>query len=64
VDVLVDTFRHNPLLVAIQVYERVEPGSLAELESRFAWSALHVYDVDGADHNHGVLLGTRGWTPR
>jgi hypothetical protein len=56
------TFNDNPILYAIQVYERVEPSSLAELTTRFAWSALRVYDFNTPGKNHGLLLGTRGWT--
>jgi predicted kinase len=63
VDVLAQRFPHNPLLLAIQVYERVDPVSLAEVESRLDWSALHIYELNGAGQNHGVLLGTRGWAP-
>jgi hypothetical protein len=44
-------------------YERVVPASLSEVRSRFAWSALHAYDIDPPGRNHGVLLGTLGWTP-
>jgi hypothetical protein len=40
-----------------------EPVSLAALESRCDWSALHRYDLSQAGQNHGVLLGTRGWAP-
>jgi predicted kinase len=63
VDALVERFPDNPLLVAIQVYETVERFSLAEVESRFDWSALHVYELNDGGKNHGVLLGTRGWAP-
>ena len=64
VDLLVDRFPANPLLVAIQVVERVDPNSFAEVERRFDWSALRIYDLNAAGQKHGVLLGTRGWIPR
>jgi hypothetical protein len=51
------------ILFAAQVYEKVEPASLAEAERPLEWSALHVYDFNVEGRNHGVLLGTRGWTP-
>lgn len=51
------------LLCAIQVYETVDPGSLTELTARFDWSSLRVYDLDAPGQNHGIVLGTRGWTP-
>ena len=51
------------LLFAAQVYEKVEPGSLAELEGTLDWSQLNVYGFNVAGRNHGILLGTKGWTP-
>jgi 16S rRNA G966 N2-methylase RsmD len=63
VDVLVHRFGQNRLLCAIQVYETVEAGSLAELTRRFDWSRLRVYDLNARGENHGVLLGTTRWTP-
>jgi len=50
------------LLFATQVYEKIEPASLAELESTFDWSQLNVYGFNEAGRNHGILLGTKGWT--
>jgi predicted RNA methylase len=52
------------LLFAVQVYETVEPASLAELTGQFPWWAMRVYDINAAGHNHGLLLATRGWVPR
>jgi hypothetical protein len=51
------------ILFAIQVYESVDPASLAETERSLEWSTLRVYDFNVEGHNHGILLGTRGWTP-
>ena len=51
------------LLFATQVYEKVEPGSLAELEGFLDWSQLNVYGFNVAGRNHGIVLGTKGWTP-
>ena len=62
-DDLVRRFPTNRLLCAIQVYETVDPISLAELTPRFDWSALQVYRLNAPGENHGVLLGTRGWVP-
>ena len=62
VDLLTQTFT-NPLLFSIQVYERIEPASLAEVRRRFDWSALRIYDFSPKGQNHGLLLGTRGWRP-
>ena len=61
--VVAQRFPDNPLLFAIQVYERVEPSSLAEVASLCEWTVLHQYDLNPTGLNHGVLLGTRGWSP-
>jgi hypothetical protein len=63
VDVLFRRFPRNPMLLAIQVYERVVPASLVELARRFDWCALHLYELNETANNHGVLLGSRGWVP-
>jgi hypothetical protein len=63
VNYLLDRFSHNRLICAIQVYEIVVPASLAELRARFDWSALRIYELNSPGQNHGVLLGTKGWTP-
>ena len=63
VDVLLHRFGQNRLLCAIQVYETVDPVSLAELRPRFDWSALRVYGLNAPGENHGILLGTKGWVP-
>jgi len=54
----------NPMLFAIQVYERIVPASLAELTRRGDWSTLRIYNFNEAGQNHGLLLMTRGWRPR
>jgi hypothetical protein len=63
VDALAVRLVGHPLLSAVQVYEAVEPASLADLERRFDWSALRVYDLNEPGENHGILIGTRGWSP-
>jgi hypothetical protein len=63
VDVMVRRFAERPLLCAIQVYETVDPDSLAELTARFDWSSRRVYDLNAPGENHGIVLGTWGWTP-
>ena len=63
VEFLHHVFPNNCILCAIQVYERVEAGSLADLETRFDWSALHVYDLNAPGENHGILLGAKRWVP-
>ena len=51
------------ILFAIQVYEKLDKGSLAELRGKLEWSDLRIYDFNVAGRNHGILLGTRGWSP-
>ena len=51
------------ILFATQVYEKVDPASLDELDTHLDWSELKVYRINAAGHNHGLLLGTKGWTP-
>ena len=64
---IVDYLRHEfaqcRLLCAIQTYETIEPQSLAELQARFEWSALQIYDLNAPGQNHGIVLGTSGWKP-
>jgi hypothetical protein len=62
VDVLFERFA-NPMLVVIQVYETLNPASLAEVEARFDWSVLRIYDLDVPGQNHGILLGGRRVEP-
>ena len=38
-------------------------AALAEAERSLEWSTLRVYDFNVEGQNHGILLGTRGWTP-
>ena len=54
----------NRMLCAIQVYEVLDPESLAELTAWFDWSALHVYALNVPGQNHGLFLGTKRWVPR
>jgi hypothetical protein len=63
VDLLAQRFP-NPMLFAIQVYERIVPASLTELTLHFDWSTLRIYNFNEAGQNHGLLLLTRGWRPR
>jgi hypothetical protein len=49
--------------VAIQVYEKLNPSSLREVQAPLDWSDLLIYDLNEAGKNHGILLGTRGWKP-
>jgi hypothetical protein len=61
VDDILAMFAGSKILCAIQVYEQLDPGSLAEVRGRFDWSALRSYAFNAPGHNHGILLGSRGW---
>jgi hypothetical protein len=61
-DLIASTFPRHEVLLAVQVYETVEPDSLADLTSRCDWSLLKTYDIDAPGRNHGLLLATLGWT--
>ena len=53
----------NRMLYVIQVHQHLEPVSLAKLKQRFEWSDLRIYDINVEGMKHGVLLGTKRWTP-
>src|SRR5262249_38266052 len=57
------TFDRRRLLIAAQLYERVEPGSRAHPVARCAWSSRETYTIDPPGRNHGLLLGTLRWSP-
>jgi 16S rRNA G966 N2-methylase RsmD len=63
VDLIVTTLRPNKLLVATQIFEATDSGSLGQVAARFDWSAVRMYSINASGQNHGLLLGTRGWTP-
>jgi hypothetical protein len=57
-------FSQHNLLFAVQVYEKMNAPSLSDLQNRLDWTDLHLYDINEKGRNHGILLGTKGWTPR
>jgi hypothetical protein len=57
------TYPRRRVLVAIQVYEKLNPTSLREAQAPLDWSDLLIYDLNDASKNHGILLGTSGWKP-
>src|SRR5260221_315356 len=57
------TYPRQRVFVAIQVYEKLNPASLREIQALLDWSALRIYDLNAAGKNHGILLGTSGWKP-
>jgi hypothetical protein len=51
----------NPLLLAVQVCERLAPESLSQVTSGWEWSELHVFGSSKAARNrNGLLLLSRG----
>jgi hypothetical protein len=52
-------FTNHAILFAIQVYEKISPGSLAKVQGLLDWSELCIYDINVAGRNHGILLGAR-----
>ncbi len=62
VDLMIERFA-NRLLCAIQVYEHVDAASVTELEARFDWSMMRLYDLNAPGENHGLLLASKGWVP-
>lgn len=64
IDLLTQQFPSTALLCAIQVFEHLVGASLEAVESRFEWSRLETYTFNAPGHNHGLLVGTKGWRPR
>jgi hypothetical protein len=57
------TYPTRRVLVAIQVYDKVNPTPLREVQALLDWSDWRIYDLNNAGKNHGILLGTIGWKP-
>jgi hypothetical protein len=53
----------RPTLFAVQVADRVEQDSLAEVTPLLEWSALTMYDINAPGHRAGLVVGTAGWSP-
>jgi len=62
VSLLSNTFQ-NRLLCVVQIYEVLNPESVAELTACFDWSRSNIYRMAASGRNHGVFLGTKHWTP-
>jgi len=58
---LAQTYPAHKMLFAIQVYEKLDEDSLAELKTHLEWSSLRIYDLNVAGRNHGILIGAKGW---
>ena len=64
VDLIAEMFPAHKVLLAVQVHETLVPDSLTAVTSRCAWSALKSYDLNAPGQNHGLLVGSLGWTAR
>lgn len=64
VDRVCAQFPTTRLLFAIQVYEKVEAASLAQLQARLERTRMQLYPLVARGRNHGILLGSRGWAGR
>ncbi|HWI15320.1 MAG TPA: hypothetical protein VNT02_13745, partial [Burkholderiales bacterium] len=53
------TFRNHVVLCAVQIYERVEPSSMADLQARFDRASVRSYTLNAPGANHGIVLGER-----
>jgi len=63
IDQLVRQFPKHKMFFATQVYEKLCAPSLTEVQARFDWSELRVYNINEKGRNHGILLGAKGWAP-
>jgi hypothetical protein len=62
---IIASFRHrfptHRLLFGVQVYERVDASSVAEVTGLLDSAELCVYSINGTGRNHGLLIGSRSW---
>jgi hypothetical protein len=63
IEQFVRRFSEHRMLFAIQVHEKVSASSLSGIGTRLDWTELLIYDINEAGRNHGILLGSQGWTP-
>jgi len=63
VDRVAAAFDSRRLLLAVQLYERVEPASLTDIVDGCDWSSRELYAIDPPGRNHGLLLATLRWSP-
>jgi len=62
IDAAIASFPSNPMMVAIQVHETLDPRSATELGSRLQGLKLTIYPLSAPGKNHGILLGTRNFS--
>ncbi len=54
-------YKDQPILYVTQVWQHTEPTSRADVERRFEWSELRIYDINAEGMKPGILLGGRRW---
>ncbi len=57
-------FPRHRMLIAIQVYEKIDPSALAEVRTLLDATELRVYPLNVPGRNHGILIGTLGGSLR
>jgi hypothetical protein len=60
---LAQTNRGYRVIFAVQTFERMDMESVAEVRAELNWSDPRLYDLGIEGRNHGILLGTIGWSP-
>lgn len=61
VDDIARAFPENPLLLAIQVHETVNPASVLDLTAKFDWHESKIHRLLAPGSNHGVLIAASRW---
>jgi hypothetical protein len=61
IDQIARQLKNQKILFAIQVFEKINRTSLAQVQKRLEWSELRIYEIDEAGRNHGILVGAKGW---
>lgn len=64
IDRIATRYADHKILFATQVYEKVNPPSLADINDLLDWTKIHVYHINTAGRNHGILLGTKRCVPQ
>jgi hypothetical protein len=64
IDRIATRYADHKILFATQVYEKVNPLSLADINDLLDWTETHVYHINTAGRNHGILLGTKRCVPQ
>lgn len=56
-------YGNHPVLYVTEVHEVNEPTALEQVEAQFAWSDLRIYDVNVPGLQHGIMMGSKRWSP-